>query len=173
MVVEEKPLRKEYLYRGTIVTLRRDEAVFPDGKKCRREVVEHPGAVCVLCVQAGKVALVKQYRYACGEALWEVPAGKLIPGEDPAAAAARELEEETGVKAERLALLSVFYSSPGFSNEKIYLFRAEGMREGESHPDEDEFLDVAWVPLEEARAMAERGEIRDAKTLVALLRIES
>lgn len=168
MQYEEKTISKNYLYRGKIVNLRCDDALLPNGKPCKREVVEHPGGACVLCVKEGKVVLVRQFRYPYGEELLEIPAGKLDPQEDPLLAARRELEEETGLIAD-LVPLTVLYPTPGYANEKIYIYRAENVREGRRHPDEDEFLDVVLMPIEEAVALAKAGKLPDSKTSVALL----
>lgn len=167
MNLKEETVEKHYLYRGKIVSLRCDDARLPDGRLCKREVVEHSGGAAVLCVMDGNVLLVRQYRYAYGEELWEIPAGKLETGEDPSLAAARELEEETGFCAD-VHLLTVLYPSPGYTNEKIYIYEADHVRQGHVKLDDGEFLTAQAVPLEEAYAMAEKGEIRDAKTLVAL-----
>lgn len=169
MDFREKTVRKNYVFRGHIINVRCDDALLPDGSPCTREVIEHPGGACVLAVIEGKVALVRQFRYAYGEELLEIPAGKLERGEDPAAAANRELEEETGLVAEELVPVCVLYPTPGYTDEKIYIYEAKGVRRGHVHPDEGEFLDVVYVPLEEAYAMISDGRIRDAKTLVALL----
>ncbi len=168
MDLQEKTVSRNYLYRGKIVNLRCDDALLPDGKPCKREVVEHPGGAAVLCVRGGKVALVRQFRYAYGEELLEIPAGKLCPGEDPSEAAGRELEEETGLVAEKLVPLTTLYPTPGYTNEKIYLFEADGIREGRQHLDEDEFLGVVFLPLGEVKERILRGEIKDAKTIAAL-----
>ena len=168
MGFEETTVRKNYVFRGKIINVRKDDALLPDGKPCTREVVEHPGGAAVLCVRGGKVALVRQFRYAYGETLWEIPAGKLERGEDPKRAALRELSEETGLVADDLALRFVLYPTPGYTDEKIYIFEAESAADGATHFDEDEFLDVRFVPLEEAYRMIAAGEIRDGKTIVAL-----
>lgn len=168
MDLEEKTVRKNYLYQGKIVNLRCDDALLPNGEPCRREIVEHPGGACVLCIDRGEVVLVRQFRYAYGEELLEIPAGKLEKGEDPLLAAKRELEEETGLVAD-LVPLTVLYPTPGYSNEKIYIYRAQNVREGVRHPDRDEFLDVVKLPFEEAVALVKKGAIRDAKTIAALL----
>lgn len=170
MQLEEKTVRKNYIYRGKIINVRCDDAKLPNGRPCRREIVEHPGGACVLCVKDGKVALVKQFRYAYGEAIYEIPAGKLNEGEDPMLAAERELGEETGMIADELVLRFVLYPTPGYTNEKIFIYEALGVREGKQHLDEGEFLNVEFVPIEDALEMVENGAICDAKTIVALQR---
>lgn len=164
----EKTVRKKYIYEGKILKLRCDDAELPDGKPCVREIVEHSGGACVLYVENGSVLLVRQYRYAYGESLYELPAGKLEKGEDPKAAAARELEEEAGVRAKRLELLFVDYPSPGYTNEKIYIYRAFDGVKTQRRLDEGEFLDAEYVPLDRLEAMLKKGEIRDGKTIIAL-----
>ena len=164
----EKTIKKQYIYEGKIIKVRRDDAELPDGKPCIRELVEHSGGASVLYVEDGKVLLVRQFRYAYGESLYEIPAGKLEIGEDPMLAAKRELEEEAGIIAKEMSLLFVLYPTPGYTNEKIYIYQALQGEKTTAHLDEGEFLDVVYLPLEEARAMIERGEIRDGKTIVAL-----
>ena len=153
MQYEEKTVRKNYIYQGKILSLRGDDAILPDGKPCKREIVEHSGGACALCVEAGKVLFVKQYRYAYGETVYELPAGKLNAGEDPFLAAQRELEEETGVRAEKLELLYEIYPSVGYTNERIYIYLAHGGKRVEAHLDEGEFLDVEWIELARVRKM--------------------
>ncbi len=170
MDLTEKTVKKNYLYRGKIVSLRCDDAVLPDGKACKREVVEHSGGACVLCVKDGNVALVRQFRYAYGEELLEIPAGKINEGERPEDCASRELSEETGLCAEKLELWHVLYPTPGYDNEKIYIYFARGVTQGEAHLDEGEFLNVVFLPVEEALKRIEEDKIRDAKTIVALYR---
>ena len=165
----EKTVQKNYVYRGKILNLRSDDALTPDGKPCKREIIEHSGGACVLYVENGAVLLVKQYRYAYGEVLYEIPAGKLEQGEDPEVTAARELEEEAGVQAEKLTLLFVDYPTPGYTNEKIYIYEATGGKKVEAHLDDGEFLTVEYVPLKKAKQMLETGEIKDGKTVIALL----
>lgn len=169
MRLEEKTVRKNYIYKGKIVNLRCDDAELPDGKPCKREIVEHPGGACVFCMIDGCLALVKQFRYAYGESIYELPAGKLNPGEDPMPAAKRELEEETGLEAERLRPMFVLYPTPGYTNERIYIYEAEGVRRRAQHLDEGEFLNVEFLPFGEVLRMIDAGEIRDAKTIVAAL----
>lgn len=166
---EEKTVEKHVVFEGKIIRVRKDDAALPDGTPCTREVVEHGGGACILCVVDGKVVLVRQFRYAYGETLWEIPAGKLERGEDPKAAALRELGEETGFVAEDAKPLFTLYPTPGYCNEKIYLFEAVNVREGARHPDAGELLETRLVPLGEAYDMLARGEIKDGKTAVALL----
>lgn len=169
MQLVERTVKKNYVYEGKILKLRCDDAVLPDGRACKREVVEHSGGACVLCVKDGKVALVKQYRYAYGESIYEIPAGKLNAKEDPLVAARRELEEETGLCAKELELLFVLYPTPGYTDEKIYIYEAKDVFEGNQHLDEGEFLSVEFLPVEQVVRMIDSGEIRDAKTIVAML----
>ncbi|MCI8343806.1 MAG: NUDIX hydrolase [Clostridia bacterium] len=169
MDMTERTVGKNYLYRGKILSLRCDDALLPDGTPCKREIVEHSGGAGVLCVREGKVLLVKQYRYAYGEELYEIPAGKLNEGEDPALTAARELKEETGLICNSLKHIFTLYPTPGYTNEKIYLYEAESAQIGEQQLDEGEFLSVEQIPLDRAYQMIDSGEIKDAKTIVALM----
>ena len=164
----EKTVQKNYIYKGKVINLRCDDALLPNGQPCKREICEHSGGSCVLYVEDGKILFVRQYRYAYEESLYEIPAGKLEKGEDPILAAARELEEEAGVKAKGLELLYTCYPTPGYTNEKIYIYRANGGEKVTSHLDEDEFLDVEYIPVEKVKTMLKNGEIRDAKTIIAL-----
>ena len=164
----EKTVKKNYIYKGKILTLRKDDALLPDGTPCIREIIEHSGGACALYVEDGKVLFVRQYRYAYGESIYELPAGKLNAGENPMLAAQRELEEETGVKAEKLELLYVAYPTPGYTDEKIYIYRAFDGEKTEKHLDEGEFVDTVWIELDKVKQMLKNGEIKDAKTIIAL-----
>ncbi len=164
----EKTVKANYIFKGKILTLRCDDAQLPDGKPCMREFIEHNGGACALYVKGDKVLLVRQYRYPYGESLYEIPAGKLDIGEEPIKAAARELEEEGGIKAKALKLLYVMYPSPGYTNEKIYIYQATDVEETQAHLDEEEYLDVEYIPLEKVKEMLKNGEITDAKTIIAL-----
>ena len=164
----EKTVQKNYVYKGKILTVRNDDALLPNGKPCKREIIEHPGGACVLYANEKGVLLVKQYRYAYGECVYEIPAGKLEKGEDPMLAAKRELEEEAGVKAEKLNLLYVIYPTPGYTDEKIYLYEATDGIECHSHPDEDEFLTTEYVAVEQIKELLRSGKINDSKTIIAL-----
>ena len=170
MKLTETTVEKKYVYDGKILKVRRDDARLPDGKPCVREMVEHPGGAAVLAEYDGKIAFVRQFRYPYGEEILEVPAGKLAREEAPVRTVERELSEETGLVADRFVSVGEIYPTPGYTNERLYLFRAEGVRRGESHPDEGEFLTTEWYTPEEALAMVRDGRIKDAKTVVLLLR---
>ncbi len=164
----EKMTKKKVVYEGKILTLRVDEAELPDGRPCKREIIEHSGGACVLYVGEKGVLFVRQYRYAYGESIYEIPAGKLEKGEDPMQAAARELEEEGGLRAKALKLLYVIYPTPGYTNEKIYIYQATETEEVGAHLDEGEFLDCEYIPVERVQEMLKNGEIKDGKTIIAL-----
>ncbi|PWM70400.1 MAG: ADP-ribose pyrophosphatase [Bacillota bacterium] len=165
----EKTVEKNTVYAGKILSVRNDVVLLPDGKTSRREIVEHNGGSCVLAVKEGKILFVKQFRYAMGEVLYEIPAGKLEKGENPESTAVRELEEECGLKAHAVELLYVTYPTPGYSEEKIYIYRCRSFGQGTAHPDENEFLTGEWIEEKEVKKMMKDGRIRDGKTLIALL----
>ncbi|MGN1052562.1 MAG: NUDIX hydrolase [Candidatus Scatosoma sp.] len=168
MDATEKTVKKNYVYQGKILKVRCDDALLPDGRACKREIVEHRGGAAVLCVHRGKIAFVKQYRYAYGEEVLEIPAGKLEANEDPASAAKRELREETGACAETLEEIAVVYPSPGYTDEKIYVYRAHGVSLSSARLDDDEFLSVKWIGEEKTKQMLFAGKFNDSKTLIAL-----
>ena len=151
--------------------VKRDTVTLPNGKEATREWIKHPGASSVIPILPdGRVILVRQYRYPIGEVTLEVPAGKLdAPDEDPLVCAERELSEETGYTAARITTLTTIAATVGCSNEKIHLYAAEGLTAGKQHTDEDEFINVVRVPLEEAVAMAQDGRIVDAKSVISIL----
>jgi len=164
----ERTIRTEPIFSGKIISVQVDTVELPDGRTATRELVRHPGAAAVLAVHDGKLIVVEQYRKPLGRMLVEIPAGKLEPGEDPMESARRELEEETGWRAERLELLHTFYASPGFADEKVYLYAAHGLSPGNRAPDEDEYLNVDLITLEQAEAYIREGRIGDAKTIIAV-----
>lgn len=167
----EKPLKQDYLYRGKIVNLRVDNAELPDGTTALREVIEHPGGVCVAALtEKEELLFVEQFRYPYMETVLELPAGKLEYGEDPFEAGKRELLEETGAAAENYRDLGKLYPTPGYCGEIIHMYLAENLTFSEQHLDEDEFLEVRRIPLEEAFQMVMRNEIRDSKTQVGILK---
>lgn len=172
MNLEEKPLKQEYLYRGKVITLRVDEALLPNGKTARREVVEHNGGVCVVPLTAeNEVLMVEQFRYPYGTTVLEIPAGKRdSKNEPPLECGMRELQEETGAVAESMVFLGELYPTPGYCGEIIYMYLAQGLSYGQTNPDEDEFLNLKKIPLKTAVEMVLNGEIKDAKTQTALLK---
>ncbi|KXZ39658.1 ADP-ribose pyrophosphatase [Alkalithermobacter thermoalcaliphilus JW-YL-7 = DSM 7308] len=170
MILEEKTLSSEKIYNGKIINLRIDTVELPDHKYQKREIVEHPGAVAVLAItKENEIIMVKQYRKTVEETLWEVPAGKLEIGEDPKKCAMRELKEETGYSCKKIELINTFYTSPGFSDEKMYLYLAKDLVEGDPNPDEDEYVEIHKVKVEDALDMLQNGTIKDAKTIIAIL----
>ena len=169
MDFEEKTLEKNVIYSGKILNLRKDRVSLPDGKAGVREIVEHSGGSAILCEKDGKILMVKQFRYAYKEEIWEIPAGKVNAGEDSVKTALRELEEEGGIKADNMELLFTVYPSPGYTSEIIRIYRATGLTETRAHLDEDEFLSAEWIEKPRLKNMIERGEIKDSKTLIALL----
>ncbi len=171
MQFEEKTLKKKFIYQGKILNLRCDDVMLPNGKTALREIVEHAGGSCVLCEKDGKILFVKQFRYAYGKELLELPAGKKDVGETAEQTALRELEEEAGLKARKAHLLFEVYPSPGYTDEVIKIFRVTEFTESKPHLDEDEFLNCVWIEKSKVKNMIEQGEIKDAKTLIALLRI--
>lgn len=167
----------ETVFEGGLLHVRRDRVRLPDGSESEREVVRHPGAAAVLPLfriddspeTRGSVLLLRQYRHAVRKRIWEVPAGTLEAGESPRACAVRELREETGLEAERLRRLPALFTSPGFTDERVHLFVASGLREGRASPERGELIETERLPLRRALEMAEEGEIEDAKTVCLLL----
>lgn len=172
MNLTEKTLSQDYRFRGRIINLRVDEAKLPDGTTAAREVVEHPGGVCVAALTEDDCLLmVRQFRYPYEEILTEIPAGKRDPGEEPLTTGKRELKEETGYSAENYTFLGKLYPSPGYVDEIIFMYLATGLTAGEVCPDEDEFVEVIRLPLQEAVEQVLSGELTDAKTQAAVLKV--
>jgi ADP-ribose pyrophosphatase len=176
--LRERLVSSEVLRRGRILEFRVDTVELPDGSRSTRDIAAHPGAVAMVAIDPdGQVLLVRQWRHAIGRALLEIPAGSLDRHEDGTvedhgAAAARELEEETGYRAGRWRHLGSFYSAPGFTSELLHVYLAtelEPAHEGRLGPDPDEKLELERMPLADAIALADRGQIQDAKSLVGLL----
>ena len=158
-----------HIYTGKIVTLNVDTITLPNGVTVDLEVVRHPGASAVVPLkQDGTVVLIRQYRHAAGGFIYEIPAGKLSPGEEPLACAERELEEEIGYRAGSYELLSSIFTAPGFTDEVIHIYKASGLTKGRQQLDRDEVLEVVEMGLDEAIEMIRTGAIRDAKTIVGL-----
>ena len=164
----EKTKTKNYIYNGKIINVRCDEVLLSNGKETNREIVEHNGGSSVLCVKEGKILFVEQFRYAYGKTVIEIPAGKLEKGEDSRVTAVRELEEEAGIKAKKIEKIFEIYPTPGYTNEIIHVYYVEEFEEGTNHLDEGEFLNVKWIDKDEVKKMLESGEIKDAKTIIAL-----
>ena len=168
MELEESTLSTRKIYDGKVICVEYSEVKLPNGNIAGREVVRHSGGAAVLLVCEGKALLERQFRFPYGKVIWEIPAGKLNAGEKPEAAARRELEEETGYRAEQLKKLTQIYPSPGYTDEIIHIFYCESAQALSQHLDEDEFINFSFVSLEECVKMTERGEICDAKTISAL-----
>lgn len=166
-----KRLVRRELWKGSVGRFGEEEIELPDGRRFTLGVLQHPGACCVVpLLSDGRVVMLRQYRYAVGETLWEVPAGKLDPGEELEVCARRELEEETGYIAGELISLGSIYPTPGFCDERIHLYIARDLRPGTQALAANESLQCEPMRFDDAVAMAESGEITDAKTVIALLR---
>lgn len=168
---EAKQLARRELWRGNIGRFGEEDIELPDGRCITLAVLKHPGACAVVpLLDDGRVVMLRQYRYAVHETLWEIPAGKIDPGEALETCAHRELEEETGYKAMRLVSLGSLVMTPGFCDERIHLYLARELRPGKQSLQVNESLECTSLRFEDAIEMAEKGEINDAKTAVALLR---
>ena len=166
--MEERTLRTTRPWTGRRIRVRVDEVERSDGHRTTREVVEHPGAVAIVAWDGRRVAMVRQWRHATGEVLLEIPAGTLEPDEAPDATARRELAEEVGLGAARWERGPTFYTAPGFCDERMYLFLATELSAERAEADADEILEPLWLTLDDARRAVERGDIRDAKTIVGI-----
>lgn len=165
----EKTIDSQEIFKGRVVHLFLDNVQLPNGAKATREVVKHPGAVAVIAVNPeGKLLLVRQYRYPLDKIIYEIPAGKLEPGEDPEKAAVRELEEETGYSCAKMEQIISFYTTPGFSDELIHLYYTDSLISGQQHLDEDEFLEATAFDLKEAVQMVQSMQIADLKSMYAV-----
>jgi ADP-ribose pyrophosphatase len=160
-------------FRGPVFYVSSDRVQEPGGIVARRDVVRHSGSVVILAVEGSgpqvRVLLTRQYRYAAGQSLWELPAGRIDPGESPLAAARRELLEETGYTARHWKRALWFYSSPGFLDETMAIYLASGLRAGQAHPEEDELIRKRLFPLPATLRMVMRGRIQDGKTIAGVL----
>jgi len=174
-VEQAQILSSSVVYTGPLFRVLHDTIVEPDGRQNERDVIRHNGSVVILAVDSTKskknpwIVIERQYRHAANQYLWELPAGKLDPGEEPLAGARRELAEETGYSAKKWKPLVEYYASPGFLGESMKVFLAEGLQAGDAHPEEDEKIEFRLVRLSDILKMIEKGAILDGKTLTSVL----
>jgi len=166
--MKEETISSKTVYAGRIIDVKYDDVKLSSGRSAWREVVEHSGGVTICAIHDDKILFVKQYRYPLKQDLLELPAGKLEKGENPHEACKRELEEETGYKANKWTFLGNVYSSAGFCDEKLYLYLAQDLEFVGKHPDEDELLENLEYSLPDVKTMIMNGEITDAKTICAI-----
>src|SRR5699024_6014570 len=172
---EEKTITREEVFEGNLISLHVDKVKLPNEKTSTREIVKHPGAVAVIPVtQEGKIVMVKQYRKPLERSLVEIPAGKIEPDEPPEKTAIRELEEETSYTTESLTYVTSFYTSPGFADEIIHLYFTDDLTllEEKVEGDEDEFIEIVELTLEEAEQYIQEKKIYDAKTAYAVMYVK-
>ncbi len=171
MDMKEKKINGEVIYDGVVVKLEKDKVLCPNGNESYREIVRHPGGAAILAItKDNEVILERQFRYSYDEVIYEIPAGKLERGEDPYYAALREFEEETGNKTEKLESLGEVYPTCGYSSEIIYLYLAKDFVKTHTNLDEDEVIELEYIPLKKVIKMIENNEIKDAKTIIAITR---
>ncbi|WP_099158431.1 NUDIX hydrolase [Virgibacillus ndiopensis] len=173
---EEKTLKTNKIYNGKVVNLQVDEVTLPNGKTSTREIIKHPGAVAVIPITNDKkIVFVEQYRKPLEKSLVEIPAGKLEDGEEPEITAVRELEEETGYTTSNLTLVTSFYTSPGFADELIYIYMTDQLEplEEQVAGDDDEFVELLELTLDEAKRYVKEQRIHDAKTNYAIMYLET
>jgi ADP-ribose pyrophosphatase len=165
--------KKQSIFEGRIISVALENHPLPDGREVTFEMVRHPGGAAALPVlEDGRIILIRQFRPAADGMVWEIPAGKLEPGEDPADCIRREMEEEVGYRPAEVEPLGSMLSAIGFCDERVYLYIAKGLTAVESSPEADEFIEPATMSLEAAMQMLKKGEIIDAKTQLALLLAE-
>jgi len=170
----EKTIDVQSIFDGKIIKVELQTVELNNHNKAFREIVRHRGGVAIIPINdSNEILLVRQYRKPYDEELLEVPAGKLEQGEKAETCAMRELKEETGCEAEKISFMTVMYPSPGYTDEKIYIFKAEGLKQGDLALDEDEFLDVEKYSLKEAVDMVKKGVIVDAKSVIAIMLLAS
>lgn len=172
MDLTEKPIKRHYIFKGKVINLRVDDALLPNGATAKREIVEHNGGIAIVPLDdEGNVYMVEQFRYPYSQVVLEIPAGKRDGDEEPLEGGKRELKEEIGATAKNYEFLGELYPTPGYCGEIIYMYLATGLTFGEADPDEDEFLNVKKMPLKKAVEMVLSGDIKDAKTQTALLKV--
>lgn len=160
----------ETIFKGRVFNLQRDQVIEPSGVKATREIIVHPGSVVVLPVLPdGRIVMIRQYRHAAGQYMWELVAGHKEPGEDPVEGARRELAEETGYTAERITKLLDIYPSPGLLGEKMDIFLAEGLKKGKARPEADEKITQRIMTLREIKGWMQSGKICDSKSVAGIL----
>lgn len=170
MSFKETTQNSKSVFNGKVFSVHCDDVRLSDGRPAKREVVEHPGGVCIAAVDDEQhIYVVEQYRYPMGETIMELPAGKLEPGEDPEQAALRELQEETGLQARNIRLVGVLYPTPGYCSEKLYLYLATDLQQGAQQLDEGELLHCDRIPFSELRTLVLDNTIKDAKTAMLVL----
>lgn len=171
MVFEEKTVSSEKIFKGRIIDVRVDKVSLPNGEISTREIVGHPGGVGIVAItDDDKIIMVKQFRKPLERAIYEIPAGKLDPGEEVEVCGRRELTEETGATAETFEYLGYMYPSPGFTDEVTHIYLATGLNFGKASPDEDEFLDIEFFPIDKVREMIMNNEINDGKTVMGFFK---
>ena len=174
MAHTETMLESKEIFNGRVIRVTVDKVQLEDGTTSTREIVHHHGGACILPVDAdGSVTMVRQFRYAFGEEIWELPAGKLEADEDPFEAAKRELSEECGLTADHYTPLGEFYPTVGYDTEIIYMWVATGLHTTQMHLDDDEFLTPDRIPLAKAYEMVMSGEIKDGKTIAGILKLKA
>ncbi len=171
MDLTEKTIKSKHVFDGVVVDLWVDEVQLPNGNQGVREIIHHPGGVCVFGVDDNNnVIMVRQFRIATEQVLLEIPAGKLEYGENPLSAAKREFQEETGMVADEIISMGYFYPTPAYCKEKIYMYFAKGLKQQSQNLDDDEFLEVLKIPYKQLYSMVLNNEIIDGKTALATLR---
>jgi ADP-ribose pyrophosphatase len=172
---QAKLLSSDVVYQGPLFRVTKDRLLEPSGKESTRDVVRHNGSVIILAVDSSKskrdpwIVMERQYRHAANRFLWELPAGKLEPGEEPLNGAQRELEEETGYRAKKWKPLVEYFASPGFLGESMKVYLAEGLVSGDAHPEDDEDIELRLIKLSEILKQIEKGAIMDGKTISCVL----
>src|SRR3984893_2714832 len=173
MLKKPTPTASQYVHSGRIIEVSTERLLYANGREYDLDFVRHPGAAAVVAMDdADRVCLLRQYRHGVTDFLWEIPAGKLDPGEAPQVCAVRELAEETGVRARRWTALGTFLPAPGIFTEIIHLYLARDLEVGSAAPDADEELEIQWLPIADAAAKVLRGEWNDGKTAMALWRAQ-
>lgn len=164
-----KVIDRKNVFKGSIIDLFVETVVFP-GQQAEMECISHPGGAAVVPLLPDEsIVLIKQYRHCIGDTIWEIPAGRLEPGENPLDCAKRELEEEVGYKAARIRILTEIYSAPAYCTEIISIFLADDLKPSEQSLDDDEIIEVVTIPLVDAVEKVKAGEIKDAKTVVGIM----